>query len=136
MEEFLKKQLESFENAYYRLVEVLENYDPLGLDIALDATIQRFEFTFEPAWKSVQRFTKILGFEECKSPRGCIKLAYKLGWIEDQDKWLKLLEARNLTSHTYDAAVARRVYGLVKENHRAFAALIEKLKGILEEINP
>jgi len=71
------------------------------------------------------------GFLACFS----VKLAYRLGWISDQDKWLKLLEARNLTSHTYDFETARRVYNLVKENHTAFAELIKNLERVLRNYN-
>nr|QNO46161.1 hypothetical protein LJAJCFKK_00012 [Methanosarcinales archaeon ANME-2c ERB4] len=92
-------QLENFENATKRLKAALE-YDPLELDIVMDAVIQRFEFTFETAWKSVKLAAKVVGYD-CKSPKGCLKLAYRMGWIKDEERWLELLEARNLTSHTY-----------------------------------
>ena len=92
--------LDSFEHAIKRLDAALE-YDPAVLDIALDAVIKRFEFTFEQAWKSIRLAAKAVGYD-CQSPRGCLKLAYKMEWIEDEVKWLRLLEARNLTSHTYD----------------------------------
>ena len=128
-----RRKLENLKRAYTRLLEVLEFYDPHELDIALDATIQRFEFTFEQAWKAIKKFVQLTGLEECNSPRGCLKLAYRLGWIEDQERWLALLEARNLTSHTYDVAVAWRVYELIKKNHRAFENLIDKLEEMFRE---
>ena len=40
--------LDNFEHAIKRLEAALQ-YDPEVLDIALDAVIQRFEFTFELA---------------------------------------------------------------------------------------
>ena len=69
-------QLENFENATERLKAALE-YDPLELDIVMDATIQRFEFTFETAWKSMKLAAKAVGYD-CKSPKGCLKLAYRM----------------------------------------------------------
>jgi len=126
------KYLQRLERAYFRLLEVLENFDPLEVDIALDATIQRFEFTFELSWKAIKKFAEFMGLEGCNSPRSCIKLAYRLGWISDQNMWLGLLEARNLTSHTYDIATAWKVYNLIKENHKAFDKLLEKLKEVSE----
>ncbi len=130
-----KRKLKNLKRAYFRLLEVLEYYDPHEVDIALDATIQRFEFTFEQAWKAIKKFVQLTGLEECNSPRGCLKLAYRLGWIENQKQWLSLLEARNLTSHTYDVAVAWRVYDLIRKNHRAFESLINKLEEFLKEEN-
>ncbi len=125
--------LRRLEKAYFRLLDVLENYNPSELDIVLDATIQRFEFTFELSWKAIKKFAEFVGLEGCNSPHSCIKLAYRLGWISDQRQWLNLLEARNLTFHTYDIATAWRVYDLVKENYKVFEELIKKLKELLRE---
>ena len=44
--------LESFEHAILRLEAALQ-YDPEVLDIALDAVIQRFEFTFQSISSSI-----------------------------------------------------------------------------------
>ncbi|MEO2152902.1 MAG: HI0074 family nucleotidyltransferase substrate-binding subunit [Aquificota bacterium] len=125
--------LRKLEKAYKRLIQALEKYDAQEIDIALDASIQRFEFTFELSWKTIKRFAKYLGFEECNSPRSCIKLAYKLGWISNQEQWLNLLEARNLTSHTYDLNTAWEVYELIKSNHTAFKELINHLHRLIKE---
>ena len=121
-----KLQLENLENATERLKAALE-YDPLELDIVMDAVIQRFEFTFETAWKSVKLAAKAVGYD-CKSPKGCLKLAYRMGWIKDEERWLELLEARNLTSHTYDQETAMDVYETVKENFQVFGSLLRELR--------
>lgn len=118
--------LENFEHAILRLEAALQ-YDPEVLDIALDAVIQRFEFTFEQAWKSIRLAAKAVGYD-CKSPRGCLKLAYKLEWLEDEEKWLRLLEARNLTLHTYDQETAVEVYETVKDTFEVFKSLLEELR--------
>ena len=125
-----KVQLENLENATERLKAALE-YDPLELDIVMDAVIRRFEFTFETAWKSVKLAAKAVG-HDCKSPKGCLKLAYRIGWIKDEERWLELLEARNLTSHTYDQETAMDVYETVKENFQVFGSLLRELR---EEID-
>ncbi len=118
--------LDNFEHAILRLEAALQ-YDPEVLDIALDAVIQRFEFTFEQAWKSIRLAAKAVGYD-CKSPRGCLKLAYKMEWLEDEEKWLRLLEARNLTSHTYDQETAMEVYETVKDNFEVFQGLVKELR--------
>jgi nucleotidyltransferase substrate binding protein (TIGR01987 family) len=122
----VKVQLENFENATERLKAALE-YDPLELDIVMDAVIRRFEFTFETAWKSVKLAAKAVGYD-CKSPKGCLKLAYRMGWIKDEARWLELLEARNLTPNTYDQETAMDVYETVKDNFQVFGSLLRELK--------
>ena len=49
-------------------------------------------------------------------------------WIEDEEKWLRLLEARNLTSHTYDQETAMEVYETVKEYFEVFQGLLKELR--------
>lgn len=130
--EDLERALEKLERAYRRLLEILE-YSPEEYDFVIDATIQRFEFTFELAWKTVQRFARFMGAGDCAGGRSCIKLAYKLGWITDAERWLELLEARNLTSHTYDDGTAKAVYTTIAKDYTLFGELIKTLKHLLEE---
>ena len=55
-------------------------------------------------------------------------MAYRMGWIKDEERWLELLEAINLTSHTYDQETAMDVYETVKENCEVFDSLLKELK--------
>jgi nucleotidyltransferase substrate binding protein (TIGR01987 family) len=118
-----------FKQSIERLEEVLKR-DPLKDDIVLDATIQRFEFTYENAWKSVKQILKFKG-DDCLSPRDCIKKAYKYGWITKEDVFLELLECRNLTTHTYNLKIAGNVYESIKKNYKVFEELHEKLNQVL-----
>ena len=52
----------------------------------------------ETAIKAALQYDPEVGYE-CKSPRGCLKLAYKRDWREDEEKWLRLLEARNFLAN-------------------------------------
>ncbi|MCD5407294.1 MAG: nucleotidyltransferase substrate binding protein [Desulfotomaculum sp.] len=61
-------QLKSFKNAIEKFKVALQ-YDPVAVDIALDATIQRFEFTFEMAWKSI-RLVAVEGI--CENGKICL----------------------------------------------------------------
>ncbi len=126
-EKELEGMLSTLERAYGRLKEALL-VDPEENELAIDATIQRFEFTFELAWKAIKKFAGFLKAGECNSGRSCIRLAYKLGWIDDEEKWLSLLEARNLTSHTYSEGTAWEVYEAIKREHAIFEKLILSLR--------
>ncbi|ULA63377.1 MAG: DUF86 domain-containing protein [Nitrospira sp.] len=96
----------SFSQAIVRFNEALRAPET---DLSRDAAIQRFEFCFELAWKAIQEQARIEGLD-CQSPKGCLKLAYKNGWIGDESGWLAMLEDRNRTAHTYDEALAKDVY--------------------------
>jgi len=70
-------RLESLRKAIVGFRAVLE---ALETDISRDAAIQRFEFCFELALKSIQERARVEGLD-CQSPKGCFKLASKSGWI-------------------------------------------------------
>ena len=111
---------EDYHRALERLDIALEK-DADTDDMYLDATIQRFEFCFELAWKLIKAVLEYEGIE-ANSPRGCIREGWKQGLISDAEAWLEMMEKRNLSSHTYDENVAREIYHDVKER---YAALLE-----------
>jgi nucleotidyltransferase substrate binding protein (TIGR01987 family) len=94
----VNSHLDSFNKALRRLAEALDA--PPG-DLVRDASIQRFEFTFELAWKAIKNTATVEGLE-CMSPCSCLKLAFGQGWVDDEPIWLAMLEDRNRASHTYD----------------------------------
>lgn len=100
-------------------------------DIVRDAVIQRFEYVFELSWKAVQAAAQYMGVPS-NSPRESIKAAFKLGWIQDQDAdpWFEALEARNKTSHTYNAKLAEEVYQVASKFPTLVQALVASLEGI------
>lgn len=78
----MKERLESFHDALKRLREAL---DEPKTSLNRDASIQRFEFTVELAWKSIQKFLaeeKIV----CQSPKFCLQEAFQFGLLEDDQK--------------------------------------------------
>jgi nucleotidyltransferase substrate binding protein (TIGR01987 family) len=94
--------------------------------LAIDGTIQRFELTFELFWKVVRRLLARQGIE-ANSPRTVVQQAYRLGWLDDEQRWLKLLEDRNLTSHTYREALAQEIYSRIPAHHAAMREVAQKL---------
>ena len=92
--------------AVLRLTEALGQPEN---EFVRDAAIQRFEFCFELAWKSVQTVARLEG-QDCTSPRTAFSTAWRNGWVADEAAWLDMLEERNKTSHTYHEATAKEVF--------------------------
>ncbi len=108
----LRYRLANLERALARLEEAaVAPIDPRNL--ALDATIQRFEFTFELFWKTLRLMLARDGIE-AGTPRESLKQGLAAGWLEDEQLWLDMLRCRNETSHVYDEARARAVYERIK----------------------
>jgi nucleotidyltransferase substrate binding protein (TIGR01987 family) len=75
-------------------------------DIVRDATIQRFEFCIELAWKTSK---KVMGTQST-APKQVIREMAQNNLIDSVDLWFDFLEDRNLSSHTYDEVLAEKVF--------------------------
>lgn len=113
--ERIRLKEEDYHRALLRLQTALKQEADLD-DMYLDATIQRFEFCFELAWKLMKAILEYEGIE-ANSPRSSIREGWKQGLISDAEAWLDMMEKRNLSSHTYDENVARDIYHEVKEQY-------------------
>ncbi len=70
-----------------------------------DACIQRFEYTYELAYRTLRRYleeTEQNGVSDLSFPK-LVRLGYDRGLLfESWDVWSKFRDARNITSHTYN----------------------------------
>ena len=113
--------IEHRQEAYHRVLERLQSAlqkEPDADEMYLDATIQRFEFCFELAWKLMKIVLDYEGIE-VSSPRSSIREGWKQGMIADAEVWLDMQEKRNLSTHTYNESTALEVYRLIKEKYVA-----------------
>lgn len=111
----LKNKLDDFKKALAKLNDSFKK-DPKKDDLYLDGTIQRFEFVFELSWKLMKNYLEYIGIE-VNSPRMTFREAFKSNIIEDASKWIKMMEDRNRTSHTYNEDTAWEIYINIKEKY-------------------
>lgn len=78
--------------------------------------IKAFEYCYELAWKTLQDFLEAKGYPEIKGPKPVIQQAFKDAYIINGDAWMKMLDSRNLTTHTYDEATANAIASLIKKD--------------------
>ncbi|MEK9169495.1 MAG: HI0074 family nucleotidyltransferase substrate-binding subunit [Patescibacteria group bacterium] len=116
----IQAQYEDLQKAFGRLKEAV--ILPSDVTINQDATIQRFEFTFELAWKLMQSI-EVENNINVYGVKTIIREAAKLGLIDDPVKWLDFLKDRNLSIHTYKEELAQKVYQSAKE----FIPFVDKL---------
>ena len=96
----------SIEEYFKALLSLEEALSLPKTDIVRDATIQRFEFCVELAWKPAK---KVMG-TQTSAPKQVLREMAQNGFIENVDLWFDFLENRNLSSHTYDPVLAEKVY--------------------------
>lgn len=129
----IKQRWNDFERALERLREVLDE-DPSLSSAILDGTIQRFEFTYELAWKLGGDVLEYRGIE-ANHPRAIIKELFKVEMILEEDLWIKMMEDRNKTSHIYDETQAKDIYDKIKRNYyRLLEEFKQKLLSVVAEI--
>jgi nucleotidyltransferase substrate binding protein (TIGR01987 family) len=108
-DERLAQRVTTFTQAVQRLHDAVNQPDT---EFIRDAVIRRFEFCYELAWKMLKLQLTYDGIE-AQTPRHTIQMALQAGYIDDGNVWSEIQRMRNLTSHTYDAAMAAEVYPFV-----------------------
>jgi nucleotidyltransferase substrate binding protein (TIGR01987 family) len=89
-------------------------------DLEKEGVIQRFEYTFELAWKTLKDYLVYSGvaFDQI-TPRSVIKQAFTARIIADGQTWIDMLEQRNAMSHTYDNETFETVFRNIAERYMA-----------------
>lgn len=111
--------------------EFMDPLTPRQSDLVRAGVIQNFEFTYELCWKFMRRrLREDIGdaLVDGISRRELFRLAAEQKLIEDAGVWFVYHEARNRTSHTYDAAVAKEVYAATLDLAKDAATLLANLR--------
>ena len=121
----IRQSLSNTSDALTRLEEALKK--PKRNKLAVDGTIQRFEFAIELLWKCFKRLLTNEGIETT-TPREAIEKAFQAGWLLDEDLWLRMLKDRNETSHIYNKALANVIYIRIKKYYSQTKHVFEFLR--------
>lgn len=109
-----KQRFENFERALLLLREAFAGAPGEMSDLEKEGAIQRFESTFELAWKTLKDYLVHSGFRfDQITPRSVIKQAFAAKIIQDGQIWINMLEQRNLMSHTYDKQIFETVFAAI-----------------------
>ncbi|HBE81008.1 MAG TPA: nucleotidyltransferase [Firmicutes bacterium] len=109
-------KFENYTRALVKLREGILKCDEND-DLDRDGLIQRFEFTFELAWKTLQAMFENEGLIGLNSPKTVLKEALKAGLIDDEEIWLKMLTDRNSTAHIYNERMAIEICNRIRQAH-------------------
>lgn len=128
-----KQRFQNFSRAFLLLREAYE-MDYTKMDtMHKEAYVQRFEFTFELAWKTLKDVMEFDGivFEKI-SPRFIIRDAFQYKYIDNPEIWMKMVDDRNLMSHTYNFSTFENVLVEVRlkyydELDKFYTSLLERL---------
>ncbi len=105
---------------------------PVTEERDLAGIIKSFEYSYELAWTTLKATLEAQG-QESQGPRDVIKRSWQIGLLKiaTERVWLKMIEDRNLTVHTYDEIFAREMAKRIQEDYLpAFLALKEFLENL------
>ena len=109
-----QQRFSNFQKAFV-LLEAAVN-TKISSKLEQEGLIQRFEYTFELAWKTQKDFLRYAGID-VDLPRDCIKQAFANGLIKDGQVWIEMLESRNLMAHTYDETIFQKIYAKIVQQY-------------------
>jgi nucleotidyltransferase substrate binding protein (TIGR01987 family) len=101
-----KQRFANFDRAFALLREALARGPSVLSALEREGVVQRFEYTFELAWKLLKDFQEAEGATISPlTPRQVIKDAFAARLLADGQVWIDMLNHRNLLSHNYDLQV-------------------------------
>jgi nucleotidyltransferase substrate binding protein (TIGR01987 family) len=124
------QRLNHFKQAYGQLrnaVDLTSNRELTELEE--QGMIQAFEYTHELAWKTMKNFFRDKANINLYGSKDTTREAFRQGLIENGETWMKMIEHRNLSTHTYNREVAREIADAVSNVYwQEFEKLITRLE--------
>ncbi|MEI8128732.1 MAG: nucleotidyltransferase substrate binding protein [bacterium] len=124
-----KQRFDNFEKAYFLLKEAVEK--KYLSDLEKEGAIQRFEYTFELAWKTLKDYMAEQGIV-AKFPTEVIKEGFKVEVIKEGEKWIEMLKTRNSTVHEYNQDKFNEIFDNISNKY--LTALTELYEFFKEKI--
>jgi nucleotidyltransferase substrate binding protein (TIGR01987 family) len=83
-----------------------------------EGVIQRFEYTWELAWKTIKDYLESQGVVlDTITPANVIKVAYASKIISNGELWMEALDTRNKMSHTYNFQLFEQAIVKIRYNY-------------------
>ncbi len=125
MTDYHDSKLTAFEQALETFKEAfLENPS----ELERDGAIQRFEYCFDLAWKTLKRSLEKRGLLDLNSPRSVFSAAFSEGLIDDETIWSTIILRRNASVHTYNQKLAEALFSELPTYYEAMYQLLQMLK--------
>lgn len=131
-----RQRFENFRAGLARLREGVTRAKRQKLsDLEQQGLIKAFEFTHELAWNTLKDYARAHGsMSRLHGSRDATREAFALGLIENGAAWMKMIDHRNESTHTYDEAIANEIAAAILESYaEEFSKLEERLAKIESE---
>ena len=110
------QRFSNFKKSLAKLEEAVNLYNEDDMsDTERAGMIKFFETTYELAWLTIKDFYERQGEATLQGSRDAFRLAFSRGLIIDGERWMKMIDDRKLTVHTYDEQTALEVAEKIAE---------------------
>ena len=92
--------------------------------------IKAFEYCFELGWSTLRDLLLAEGNADLLGSRDTLRLAFSRGLIDDGEAWMRMIQDRNLTSHTYNRATADAIAAQIID---CYLPCFQQLRSRLEQ---
>lgn len=124
-----QQRFSNFKKALSQLKKFVD--EPRLNEMEEQGMIQTFEYTFELAWNVMKDYYEYQGVADLQGSRDVIRLAFKRNLIEDGEDWMKMIESRIKSSHTYQEEIAKEIVAQIREKYfDLFCKLEQKLTAV------
>ena len=121
-----QQRFQNFDRAFVLLRSAFDEHIVEQLsDLEQEGIIQRFEYSYELAWKTMKDYLEENGVIITPvTPRNVIKESFSAKLIDNGQVWIDMMLHRNLLAHTCDFSKFKEVLEAI-ENHylNAFSEL-------------
>ncbi len=123
----------NFNKALAKLAEVFEEREDDLSELEQEGMIQRFEYTFELAWKTLQYLLRYKGYVDIAGPNPVLEQAFKDGYFTDAEGWKAMKKSRELACNFNDSEVILSIiYGIRTCYFKLLSDLAKKLKVVAD----
>jgi nucleotidyltransferase substrate binding protein (TIGR01987 family) len=124
-----------FIQAFEQLKSAVELAEQRNLsELEEQGMIQAFEYTHELAWNTLKDFLEHQGLQHLYGSKDSSREAFKKGLVQNGDTWMDMIKSRNLSSHTYNRDIARKIVSAIQNNYcLEFEKLITTLESLAKK---
>ncbi|HWZ34599.1 MAG TPA: HI0074 family nucleotidyltransferase substrate-binding subunit [Mucilaginibacter sp.] len=124
MNDYFEDKLATFEQALKTFKESLLE-SPSQLE--RDGAIQRFEYCYDLAWKTLKHYLQRRGLTDLNSPKSVFTAAHAEKVIDDEMIWSTVIAKRNLSVHTYNQKLADSLFAELPQYYEAMFLLSKRM---------
>jgi nucleotidyltransferase substrate binding protein (TIGR01987 family) len=103
-----RQRYNNFSKALSQLQKFIDKGKDLN-ELEEQGLIQAFEYNFELSWNLIKDYYAFQGVTDIQGSRDAFRLAFNRGLIKDGENWMKMIESRVKTSHTYNEETAEEI---------------------------